>query len=381
MDRKDILRWRLQRTRLTKPAATTPAETVRWLTAVQAQDYTGAKWGVGQRIARASDALLEQAFETGAILRTHLMRATWHFVSPEDIRWLLGLTAPRVIANSRPYYQQTELDEKDLAKSRAVLEKALAGGNYLTREEIAQALAAAKIKASGLKLALLVMRAELDAVICSGPRRGKQFTYALLDERAPKAKPLAREAALAELTRRYFESHGPATAHDFAWWSGLNVSDAKRGVELLGKKLSQASLDGKTYVFSEPNFARRTTKSEVWLLPNYDEYMVAYKDRGEALAVAQQSKDFARERVLFLNIVVRDGLVVGSFRRANTKQKLTLEVALLDRFDAEAIAALERAAERYASFLDLPLELRVKQVAGGAASTTLPQPRPRKGRS
>ncbi len=196
-----------------------PNEVVAWLGAVQAQEYGHAKWALGMRLPGATDVDVERAIAEGSILRTHVMRPTWHFVTSADIRWMLELTGPRVHALNAYYYRQQGLDDALFARSNAVLAKALAGGNYLTRPELQAALAGAGIVADGgLRASYLMMRAELDMLICSGPRRGKQFTYALLDERAPAASSLPRDEALAELTRRYFTSHGPATLKDFAWW-------------------------------------------------------------------------------------------------------------------------------------------------------------------
>jgi DNA glycosylase AlkZ-like len=228
----DVAQRRLRNERLVGPAFAAPADVVSWLGAVQSQDYGGAKWAVAQRARGCSDADVEEACDRGDIVRTHVMRPTWHFVTSADARWMLELTAPRVHAANAYYYRQLELDERVFTKSHAALAAALRGGRHLTRVELGHALERAGIRAAGTRLAYVLMRAELDAVICSGPRRGKQFTYALFDERVPASKPLARDQALAELVRRYFASHGPATVQDFAWWSGLTVADGTKGIDL-----------------------------------------------------------------------------------------------------------------------------------------------------
>ncbi len=197
----------------------TPEEVVQWFGAVQAQDYGGAKWAVAERATGATNAALDRLFTEGAILRTHMMRPTWHFVLPADIRWMLALTSPRVHAMNAYYYRQVELDDAIFQRSNDVLAQALQGGIQLTRAEIAQAYKAAGINASGMRLAYFLMHAELDAIICSGGLRGKQFTYSWFDERVPATNTLDHDEALAELTRRYFTSHGPALVQDFAWWS------------------------------------------------------------------------------------------------------------------------------------------------------------------
>ncbi len=232
MTQADLTHWRLRNQHLSAPTLTDPAALVGWLGAVQAQDYGMALWAVGQRLIGATESAIQQAFDDGAILRTHVLRPTWHFVMPADIRWLLDLTAPRVRALLAYGDRQNGLDETVLAHAAAVIEAALRGGQHLTRSELGAVFAAAGIALGGTqRLAHLLMHAELDGLICSGVRRGKQPTYALLAQRAPDAKTLSREEALAELTRRYFSGHAPATLKDFAWWSGLTVADCKQGLE------------------------------------------------------------------------------------------------------------------------------------------------------
>jgi hypothetical protein len=213
---------------------------------MQSQDYPGAKWGIGLRAA-VTDAAVDRACDEGSIVRTHILRQTWHFVARDDIRWMLALSGPRVNAVNAHYYRKMELDEPLFTRSRKVIERVLRGGTHLTRPELGRALQRAGIAASGNRLAFLTMRAELDAVIVSGPRRGHQLTYALLEERVPAAKPIDRDAALAALAHRYFASHGPATLKDYVWWSGLTIRDARAGIELAGSSLTRENVEGLTY--------------------------------------------------------------------------------------------------------------------------------------
>ena len=204
-------------------------EIVAWMGAMQAQEYAMAKWAIGLRLGTTNDGAIEAAFNAGRILRTHVLRPTWHFVAPKDIRWMLRLTAPRVRQAMAYMDRQLEVERRLIARSQRAFTKALQGGQPRSRTDLQLALTRAKVAASGPRLAHLLMHAELDGLICSGPRRERQFTYMLLDERVPSTKPLQRDVALAELTRRYFESHGPATVQDFSWWSGLSMRDATRG--------------------------------------------------------------------------------------------------------------------------------------------------------
>ena len=358
----DVARARLANQRLTGERFAAPEDVVRWLGAVQAQDYAGAKWAVAQRTAGCGDADVERACAEGRILRTHVLRPTWHFVLPDDIRWMLALTAPRVRAAMATYDRQLGLDDAVFRRSQTVLARTLAGGKAYTREELAGKLAAAGIEASGPRLGQVMMRAEVDALITSGPPRGKQRTYALLDERAPRGRTLGREEALAELAGRYFTSHGPAQPGDFAWWSGLTVGDARRGIEAARPRLASAVVDGKTFWFA-PGVGRaraRSGRSVVHLLPNYDELVVAYRDHGPSLAPGVAGKLKARPEVVASHVVVVDGRVVGGWRRLEAKGAMTVETMVVSRLDAGARAALRAGAARFQSFLGMPVKLRAR---------------------
>lgn len=242
----DVPHTRLHHQRLSSTSFTRPADVVTYLGAVQAQDYPGAKWAIGQRLRHATDAAIEKAFADGSILRTHVLRPTWHFVTPADIRWMLELTAPRIKLAIGFNCRRMSMDDALFKRSQKALVAALRGGRQLTRDTLRQVLQRAGIATDDVRLVLILMRAELDGVICSGARIGKQFTYALLDERVPTSVTVTRDEALAELTRRYFTSRGPATVQDFVWWSGLTVADARAGIEMTGRRLVREVIDGTT---------------------------------------------------------------------------------------------------------------------------------------
>jgi hypothetical protein len=361
----DVAIQRLRNQRLLGTPFAAPEDVVRWLGAVQAQDYAGAKWAVAQRTRAGTDAHIERACADGRILRTHVLRPTWHLVLPDDVRWMLALTAPRVRAAMAPYDRKLSLDGAVFRRSQAVLQKALAGGGALTRDELARTLGAAGIEASGQRLGHIMMRAELDALVTSGPRRGKQFTYALLDERAPAAPTLAREEALAALAGRYFASHGPALPQDFAWWSGLTVGDARLGLESASPRLMSTTVDGKTY-WHAPGASRATRVSSgaVHLLPNYDELIVAYRDRAASLAPGIAATFTARPDLVANHLVLVGGRVVGVWRRLPGKGAMTVETTLAIRLDAPARTALRAAAARFEKFLGHPVTLRMRPAGG-----------------
>src|SRR5438270_11668246 len=324
----DIAQRRLHNQHITRRTLETPEALVEWLGAVQAQDYAAAKWAVGLRLQDATDDDIEQAFADGAILRTHVMRPTWHFVSPADIRWLLALTAPRVHAGNDYYYHMFGLDDAIFMRSNAVLAKALQGGKQLTRPELVSALKQAGIATENLGFLHIIMHAELDGVICSGARQGKQFTYALLDERAPQARTLERDEALAELSRRYFTSHGPATLQDFVWWSGLTTADARTGLEMVKSQLMYEVVDGQTYWFSQYAPLTQDLSQAAYLLPNFDEYIVGYTDRSAVFDASHTNKADPRGNILFNHTMVLDSRVVGTWKRTMKKDAVILTPSL-----------------------------------------------------
>jgi len=345
-----VISQRLQHQKLSAPGFEKPAEVVRWMGAVQAQDFNAAKWALALRMRHATNDSVEQAFNKGEIIRTHLLRPTWHFVRPEDIRWLLQLTAPRVNQRAGPNYRKLELDVDVFKRSHKALTKALRDGKHLARSALRTVLNNAGIDARDpIRLAHILIRAELDAVVCSGPRIGKQFTYALLDERAPATKAMTRDEALAELTRRYFQSHGPATLPDFVWWSGLTVADARLGIELTGKFLEQTSVQDKIY-WSAASAKTVPPVHSTHLLPAFDEYFVAYKDR----QMGFEAKDGLTTLSVLGPTVIVNGIAAGTWKRTDAKNAVNIAFNALRALGTKEKLAVAKAADRYAAFLDVP---------------------------
>jgi hypothetical protein len=351
---------RLRHQRIGRAAPRQAARVVEWLGAVQAQEYGPARWGLGLRMPDGvTDADITSALDTGRILRTHLLRPTWHFVTPADIRWMLELTGPRVERMLASSDRALEIDARAVARTIAVCERALTGRRFLTRQEISHALADVGIVAKGQRLAHLVMHAELGAVICSGPRRGKAFTYALVSERAPQARRLDRDEALLLLVTRYFRSHGPATVKDCAWWSGLTMADVRRGLDMA--RARSQTVGGLTYWFvggragpAEP------TRGRVHLLPIYDEYLVAYRDR---VAVPHGSGVVLRSNgapVTFQHALVVDGQVAGTWRTRDVSEGVEIDVFPARRLTATEGTAVRAAAARYGRFLSRPTRLTIR---------------------
>jgi Winged helix DNA-binding domain len=341
---------RLHCQRLAAGRLARPEEVVGWLGAVQAQEYHLTKWGLALRTRRASDASVERAFATGRILRTHVMRATWHFVTPADIRWLLALTAPRVRAAVAYYDRQLGITPAVITRASRAIATALAGGVQLTRAELKAVLTGAGVRVDGTqRLAHVIMHAELDAVICSGARRGKQFTYALLDDRAPATYLPAREEALAELARRYFTSHGPAQLKDFVWWSGLTSAEARSGLGMSRHHLAEEEIGGTRYWLAPSARTLGQPRRAAYLLPPYDEFLIAYKDRSASLDPMLWKSGAGRGP--YAAPVVLDGRVIGGWRRASPSDRVAISFHLLRRLGSADARLVEEAARRYGDFL------------------------------
>ena len=343
---------RLHNQHLTHTTFTNPYEVVSWLGAVQAQDFASALWALQLRMSNSSEKIVEEAFNQGRIVRTHVMRPTWHFVAPEDIRWLQALTAPRVNAVSAYYFRKFGLTDTVFARSNMAIAKALKGGKSFTRDELSAVFTSIGLESVGMRFGYLIIRAELDALICSGPRRGKQFTYMLLDDRVPSSEVFSKDESLAKLTMRYFTGHGPAQIQDFVWWSGLTVADGKRGLDLVGSALEQIECDGKTYWLNRKLTAPKSAPAQAFLLPNYDEYTIAYKDRSAFLDTEEVTTLDARGSIIFNHSVVVNGKIVGSWRRTINKDVVVVEVRFFQRLAEKDHLLFEDAVDRYARFID-----------------------------
>jgi hypothetical protein len=357
--RIDIARKRLINQGLVKPTLKTASEVVTRLGAVQSQDYAASKWGIAQRTNGLTDAQIDKEIDDGTIVRTHVLRPTWHFVAAADIGWMLALSAPRVHAANAYWYRWLEVDDAVVRRSRTVMTKALRDGKQLTRAELGQALTRAQIQITNpIRLACIVMRAELDGVICSGARRGKQFTYALFDERVAMSTALERDAALFELAWRYFTTRGPATVDDFAWWSGLTKADAKRGVEAAATHLEHESIDGRSYWFSAAERAVRISSPLAHLLPNFDEYFIGLKDRSAFSARLKASGVEARTDALSGHILTINGQIVGGWRRTLVGRTVVIQPNLLLRLSEAERRAIGVVGRKFGRFLARPAEIR-----------------------
>ncbi|MGC4119911.1 MAG: winged helix DNA-binding domain-containing protein [Myxococcales bacterium] len=342
---------RLLSQRIASSAPSTPAQLVAHLLAVQAQAPNAARWAVGLRTG-TSEAQVQQALAEGAVLRTHAMRATWQLVCPADLRWIVALVAPRLLALAKRRFEELALPPRTLLRCWGVLEKALDESGELTRQEISERLARARLPATGTALAYVLVFAELDQRICSGADRGKQATYALLDRRAPGLRPpLPRDEALALLALRYFQSRGPATVADLAWWAGLTAADARAGLAGVRRQLVSTTVGGTEY-WQDPESAEVDSLGDAraFLLPAFDEYLIAYQNRDAVLDPAYVKRVNAGGGLLSPCVVVA-GRVVGLWRSELARGQACIRVDPFVPFSAKDRRAVELAAKRFGTFL------------------------------
>ncbi|QEM10849.1 winged helix DNA-binding domain-containing protein [Mucilaginibacter rubeus] len=347
MTNLDVANLRAYNQRLNQNKFKKPEEVIGYMGAMQAQEYAYAKWAIGLRMLSPADKSVEKAMTAGTILRTHVLRPTWHFVLPQDIRWMLSLTAPRINAGNATMYKKQEVTEDIFNKSFNVFTKTMQGGKQLTRTEIAKALNEANIATDDLRLTIILMKAELEQLICSGARQGKQFTYTLLDERAPMTPVIDRDEAVARLVLRYFTSHGPATLNDFVHWSGLTVADAKAGIEINKQQLSSIVIEGINYWMAVEVDLSKVKKSGTYLLPVYDELLIAYKNRDAMVPAKFRDKTGA---ITFFPTIMVNNQVLGNWGRSIGKKAIDIELKPFGNLTKAQSDAIKTAAHRFKKF-------------------------------
>jgi hypothetical protein len=347
----DIAHARLRNQSIENSPHATAAEVVTSMVAVQAQDYLGALWAIGLRMRTATERMVEQALADRLVVRTWPLRGTLHFVAADDVRWLLELAAPRMIErNRRRLGDEFAIDETRVAHARRVCERVLGGGRQLTRDALYAAFESERIATGAQRGLHLLWWLALERVICFGAREGKQQTFVLLDEWLPATRRLSRDAALAELALRYFTSRGPATLQDFTWWSGLAAADAASALEMVAPQLVQETIDKRVFWFAQTPKPRSKAKTpRVHLLPAWDEYAVAYRDRSVALDPVHAHRADAGNGI-FRPPVLVDGRIAGTWKRSFGKGGVAIDATPFDAWSPAVRDEVIAAGTRYAAF-------------------------------
>ena len=336
-----------------------PGQVVAHLGAVQAQDYAGSLWTIGLRLKEATQALIEQAIAARTIIRTWPMRGTLHFVAAADVRWMLKLLTPRAIAGTAARQRQLEINPQVLARSQELIVQALEGGKQLTRTQIYQVLERGNIVPTGQRGIHILGRLSQEGLLCLGSHHDKQPTFVLLDEWLPPSltKSLERDEALAELAKRYFTGHGPATLSDFERWAGLKISEARAGLEMVKAQLRREEIAGQTYWLAQNEPAVFATTRTVYLLPGFDEYILGYKDRSAVLEPQHSQKVVPGGNGMFISTIISNGRVAGTWKRTTKKDKLVITPVPFSALNEVETTALKAAAADYSRFITMPVEV------------------------
>jgi hypothetical protein len=325
-------------------------EIASWMGALQAQDFKMSKWAFGIRLKDSTETTINKAIDSGEIIRTHLLRPTWHFVSSKDIYWISELTAAQIRASVKFRDIELGLTEAIFRKSNSVIEKSLRNGIHLTREELISNLVKANIDVADNRASHLLLRAETNGIMCGGRLKNSKPTYTLLSEWVTKTKTLYRDEALKELSQRYFTSHGPATLQDFTWWSGLSSNDSKLALEFIKSDLLSEIIEKQTYWFVNSGNYPVNDPHKVFLLPAYDEFLISYRDRTASLPFLNQ-KNAVSVNGIFYPTIVRNGQVIGTWKHINKKESVVLEMNLFDKTDPETEIDFSEASAQYANFI------------------------------
>jgi hypothetical protein len=324
----DLAAHRMRALGLRESETATPGQVVRRLLAIQSQAHQVARWSIAQRMVRPGAANdIDEAFDQGELVRTHVLRPTWHYVSPDDLRWLVRFSGPRVAARNARYWSQFGLDAAKLKASTDAIAAAVEDGPC-TRPELGARLGRRGAAVGGPELAAMVLHAELHMAVCSGPMRGREHTYMAFDQRARGDGPVGDEA-LELLARRYFTTRGPATVHDFAWWAGLSMGEARRGLDLAGSRLEFHDQGGRRYAFAaHPERRAQRADLAIDFVQCYDEAVVSYQKSRDVLKTPRVNFEPLRQLDGFVHVILRNGQLWGHWRAS--RKAGSIEVRLAD---------------------------------------------------
>lgn len=335
---------------LSEPQFNNPKDLVKWMGAIQAQDYTMAKWAIGVRLKSGSLQQVEEALHKGEIIRTHIMRPTWHFVPAEDLRWMIQLSGERVKKAYDSYAKRFNVPESLHTKCGKLFEKILRDNNHLTKQEIGEELMRAKILDDPNTAHYFTNRAEALGLLCSGADKNDKVTYALLDERIPPTKELQKDEALAKLARRYFRSHSPATLQDFLWWSGLTITETRRAINLISEELIKEQLASQEFFIHQSYAESKQPDNILHFLPSFDEFLISYKDRSAALDPKHYPKAFNNFGT-FYPVIMHNGKIIGNWKKTVKKGAIAIESSFFEKKTKVEKKLLHEGEKRYLNYL------------------------------
>jgi hypothetical protein len=340
---------RLQSQQLITPKFEKPKDLVAWMGAIQGQEYNMSKWAVGIRLANPSLQAVDDAIRKGEILRTHLLRPTWHLVTPEDIRWMIMLSGKRIKPSLALIEKELGLGAKQFLGGIQSIEKMVERQN-LTRQEIITELEKTGITNATQSINAFTIYAEAEGIICSGVEKEGKHTYTLLEERVAPVKELNKDEALAKLAVMYFQSHSPATLNDFMWWSGLSITESRHAIELIKDRLIVDSKESNDFYIHQSYSDIKETEDVLHFIPPYDEYLISYKVRTDVLDLAHHPKAFTKYGI-FYPVIMHNGKVVGNWKKSTKKGETVIETSFFDKNYKIDKKLIKQAEERYKKFI------------------------------
>lgn len=349
MNESIIARLRLSNQQLTGTTLKNPQEIVSWMGAVQAQDFNMSKWALGVRLPALTNRLVEDALNKGELVRTHILRPTWHLVAGEDIHWMLALSAPRLKAILKTYAKMLELTEATIEKGSDIIERSLSEDGHLTRPQLGEILKNKGIDLNSHQLNHIMFSAELHGIVCNGEISNNKQTYCLLEEKIPKTEVFDKQVALERLAWKYFTSHAPATLQDFVWWSGLTIVDARAAMEMIKSDFVIETIDSQPYWINNPFTELKDKNESLVLLPAWDEFVVSYKNRQHIILDEHYSKVISKNGI-FKPVVVKNGQIIGLWKRIKKKDKVSAEITLFGEIDEHTKDMIKRASHSFDLF-------------------------------
>lgn len=330
MSPSELLHTRLHNQLLTVRSLDKPEEIVSWMCAMQSQALDMAKWAIGVRLEGKSVQDIDEALNTGKIIRTHVLRPTWHFVTADDIHWMFDLSNSRLKSIYQSYRKAYFDNDELIFRGVSILEKALADGGHLTKQEIDEVLLSHDIKADARHLTLIISHAEMEGILCNGKLRGNKQTFTSLPLWVPLREKLHKDEALAQLARRFFTSHGPATLADFTWWSGLSLTECRQGLDMVKSEFLSEAINGRVFWMRNDLQTPPSDKDSALLLPPFDEFVVSFKDRSELISDEHYGKVMTKNG-LFSPTVMLNGRIVGLWRKTMLKGKPQVELSFFEK--------------------------------------------------
>lgn len=349
MNSEELLNLRLNNQLLSDHNLEDPVEVVNYMCAMQSQSLDMAKWAIGSRLQNSSSKTITDALNTGKIIRTHILRPTWHFISAEDIYWMNDLSYPRLKPVYQYYAKMLKANVSTIYSYINHVEKVLEGCKHLTKQEIRVNIKEAGIDLDDNNLSVLLSFAELEGIIVNGKLDGNKQTFTLLKEWVPYRENISKEEALKRLAYKYFSSHGPATLQDFVWWSGLTVTDCRNAMEMIKSDFISEMVNGREFWMKSSIISPILEIDTALLLAPFDEFLVSYKDRSEIFD-SGHLREIVAVNGIFSPTIMFKGKVIGTWRKKMKKKRPEIVLTFFNKENKKVVNLFEKERKRLEDF-------------------------------